>query len=208
MNGTCWRTQERLDLNDVPCAVVRVSVPGTKDYTFEGNIVGDVIYRPGEAIIYMADGTRSITIKSDKFGTLKYDFDPKLKKQVVYKLELKLIQSEANKVRTLVMPVIGLGTTTSYGAMIGVVKKVGGYVKAKANFKNQATDMECTKEGNAADGSPMWFSGKTNVSRLAVTGGMLFRLAMPFYLYTGVGYGYNKVAWEMAPEHEEAAPLW
>lgn len=198
------RTQERLDLNDVPCAVVRVSVPGTKDYTFEGNIVGDVIYRPGEAIIYMADGTRNITIKSDKFGTLKYDFDTKLKKQVVYKLELKLIQSEANKVRTLVMPVMGIGTTTSYGAMIGVVKKAGGYAKVKANFKNQATDYECTDQGTNPDGTPMWFTDKTNVSRLAVTGGMLFRVALPFYLYAGAGYGYSKVAWQLAPEHDEA----
>ena len=32
------RTQERLDLNEVPCAIVRVSIPDAKSYTFEGNI--------------------------------------------------------------------------------------------------------------------------------------------------------------------------
>ena len=47
------RTQERLDLNDVPCAIVRVSVANAKNYTFEGNVIGDVIYKPGEAIVYM-----------------------------------------------------------------------------------------------------------------------------------------------------------
>ena len=31
------RTQERLDLNDVPCAIVRVSVANAKEFTFEGN---------------------------------------------------------------------------------------------------------------------------------------------------------------------------
>ena len=34
------RTHERLDLNDVPCAVLRVSVPDAKEFTFSGNIIG------------------------------------------------------------------------------------------------------------------------------------------------------------------------
>ena len=34
------RTQERLDLNDDPCAIVRISVADVKEYTFEGNIIG------------------------------------------------------------------------------------------------------------------------------------------------------------------------
>ena len=33
------RTQERLDLNDVPCAIVRVSVANAKNYTFEGAFI-------------------------------------------------------------------------------------------------------------------------------------------------------------------------
>ena len=64
------RTQERLDLNDEPCAVIRVSIPNAKAYQFEGNIVGDVIYNPGEALVYVVHGSRNLTITSDKFGSL------------------------------------------------------------------------------------------------------------------------------------------
>jgi hypothetical protein len=192
------RTQERRDLNDVPCAIVRVSVSDAKAYTFEGNIIGDVIYKPGEAIVYMTKGSRNLTIKSDKFGSLKYDFDEKLEKQVVYKLTLKLVQSDANKIRTLVMPVAGLGEATSFGAMIGVVKKVGFYAKAKANLKSQETSAVCTGEGLNAEGQTLWFTGETVTSRLAVTGGLLIRMALPVYLYMGGGYGYKKLAWETA----------
>lgn len=191
------RTQERLDLNDVPCAIVRVSVPDAKDYTFEGNIIGDVIYKPGEAIIYMTQGSRNLTIKSDKFGSLKYEFTQKLEKQVVYKMVLKLIQSEANKIRTLVMPVMGIGSTSSYGIMIGVVKKAGFYAKVKSNFKSQTTELECDNMGMVpGKDASAWFTGETKSSRLAVTGGLLVRVALPFYLYGGAGYGYKKLAWE------------
>ena len=60
------RTQPRLDLNEVPCAIVRVSAADIESYTFEGNIIGEVIYQSGEALVYMTNGTRNITIKSNK----------------------------------------------------------------------------------------------------------------------------------------------
>lgn len=120
------RTQERLDLNDDPCAIVRISVADVKEYTFEGNIIGDVIYKTGEAIVYMTQGSRNITIKSDKFGSLRYEFTQKLEKQVVYKMTLKFIESDANRLRTLLTPVVGVGSDLSYGLMIGVVKKPAG----------------------------------------------------------------------------------
>ena len=102
------RTQERLDLNDVPCAIVRISVANVKDYTFEGNIIGDVVYKMGEALVYMTQGSRNITIKSDAFGSLKYEFTQKLEKQVVYKLALKLETPDNMKTRTMVMPIANL----------------------------------------------------------------------------------------------------
>ena len=84
------RTQPRLDLNDIPCAVLRISAADIKGYAFEGNIIGDIVYGPGEAIIYMTNNSRTINIKSNSFGTLKYEFPERLRKQVVYKLSLKV----------------------------------------------------------------------------------------------------------------------
>lgn len=190
------RANKRFDVNDEPCAVVRVSVPDAKDYTFGGNVIGEVLYRPGEAIVYMANGSTSLNIISDKFGTMKYEFGQRLKEQTTYKLVLKYDAAGANKTRTLVMPVVGVGSTPSYGLMVGIVKKFGGYIKAKYNFANQSTDGECTGEGLDGAGAEYWFSGETKGSRLSVTAGAMFRLAKPLYLYAGGGYGYKKLAWE------------
>lgn len=190
------RANKRFDVNDEPCAVVRVSVPDAKDYSFGGNVIGEVLYRPGEAIVYMAHGSTSLTIISDKFGTMKYDFGQRLKEQTTYKLVLKYDVAGANKTRTLVMPVAGVGSTPSYGLMVGIVKKFGGYIKAKYNFANQSTEGECTGEGVDAMGHEVWFSGETKGSRLSVTVGAMFRLSKPLYLYAGGGYGYKKLAWE------------
>ena len=84
------RTQPRLDLNEVPCAIVRVSAADIESYTFEGNIIGDVVYAPGEALVYMTNNARHIDIKSDLFGSMKFEFPERLRKQVVYKLSLKV----------------------------------------------------------------------------------------------------------------------
>ena len=84
------RTKPRFDLNEVPSAVLRISAADIKGYQFEGNIIGDIVYGPGEAIIYMTNNSRNITIKSDLFGTMRYEFPERLRKQVVYKLSLKV----------------------------------------------------------------------------------------------------------------------
>ena len=198
------RTQERLDLNDVPCAIVRVSIANAKNYTFEGNVIGDVIYKPGEAIVYMTQGSRNITIKSDEFGSLKYEFTQKLEKQVVYKMVLRLETPDSKKTRTMVMPIVGVGSTTSYGLMVGVVKKTGWYVKAKYDFKSpEITSEDCNNEGFNPSGVPLWFTGETAATRLAITGGLMHRIAKPLYLFWGAGYGYRNVAWQLADSYDD-----
>lgn len=195
------RTQERLDANDEPCGVVRVTVPKAKEFQFEGNIIGEVIYSPGEAIIYMADLSNSLTIKSENYGSIKYEFPERIRKQVAYKLSLRLVLSDSQKIRTLVMPVVGIGqgNVTSYGAMIGVVRRTGFYAKVKYNFKSQSTDYECDGEGITLGSSdPAFYTGQTATSRFAITGGLIRRLARPFYLYLGGGFGYKNIAWEMS----------
>ena len=194
------RTHERLDLNDVPCAVLRVSVPDAKEFSFLGNIIGDVIYLPGEAIIYMTDKSRKIHISSDKFGILDFEFPERLQKQVVYKLTLKIVLSEDQKRRTLVMPVVGVNRNPSFGVMLGVVKKFGPYLKAKYDFKSNSTDLECNDmgivQGSEQAGSEVWFTGHTKNTRMSLTAGGMMRLSKPLYVYAGTGYGYKTLAWE------------
>ena len=194
------RTQPRLDLNDVPCAIVRVSAANIETYTFEGNIIGDVIYQSGEALVYMTKGSRNITIKSNKFGMLKFDFPQKLEKQVVYKLDLKLILPEDQKRKTLIMAEGGFHPShTSFGVMAGIVAKHGAYVRFQSDFGSTSADLECDDTGaltSGGTGTPYYIEGSSAKSRLSITGGYLYRFAKPLYGYIGGGYGQRSLAWE------------
>lgn len=53
------RTQKRLDINGVPCALVKVEMKSPQA-TFQGNVVGEVAYYSGEYCVYVTNGTKSI----------------------------------------------------------------------------------------------------------------------------------------------------
>lgn len=193
------RVHPRLDFNEEPCAVVRVSVADAKQYTFEGNIIGDVTYTSGEACVYMSRGSRSLTIKSDKFGVLKYDFPQPLEKQVVYRLHLKLVEPEEKKRKTLVLLEGGWHPSqTSFGAMVGIVARHGAYLRIRSDFGSISADLECDDTGSLAGvgEAPYYVQGSTKKARMSVTGGYLRRISKPLYLYAGAGYGNRVLAWE------------
>lgn len=194
------RTHPRLDLNDVPCAIVRVSAKDIDTYTFEGNIIGDVIYQSGEALVYMTKGSRTITIKSNQFGMMKFDFPERLEKQVVYKLDLKLVLPEDQKRKTLVMAESGLHPShTSFGVMAGIVARHGAYVRFRSDFGSVDTEWECDDTGaltSGPAGTPYYIEGSSAKSRFSITGGYLYRFVKPLYGYVGAGYGQRTLAWE------------
>ena len=169
------------------CALLIIKGNNIREYRFSGKIIGEPIYSEGEARVYMAPGANYIEVKSDARGSIDYEFeDASLASQTVYTMTLVY---NTERYRTLVMPIAAIGKTTSYGAMIGVVKKYGGYVKGHSNFKSVEEDIECNKLGFTPTGNEIWLSGVEEKARLAVTGGMLYRVAKPLYLYAGMGYG-------------------
>lgn len=190
------RTHKRFDLNDNPCAVIRLSLANANKYTYEGNIIGEIIFNPGEAIIYMTEGSRNLTIKSDEFGLLKHEFGFKLERENTYRMVARLETPDHKKTRTMVMPVLGVGGSTSFGLMVGVVKKWGWYLKAKYDFKSQETELECDGTGMVPSGDMLWMSGESVATRMAITTGAMYRMSKPLYLYIGTGFGYHKIAWE------------
>lgn len=193
------RTHQRLDLNEEPCAVVRVSVANADEYTFQGNIISDgVVYNPGEAIVYMTKGARNITILSDRFGMLKFDFPERLEKNVTYKLELKLILPEDQQRRTLVMGEAAFHPSqTSFGVMVGIVAKHGTYLRIRSDLGSTSTEGECDDTGYLSTGElPYYKEGATAKSRLSITGGYMYRFFKPLYGYVGAGYGQRTLAWE------------
>ena len=194
------RTHPHFDLNEDPCAIVRISAADIESYTFEGRIIGDVIYQSGEALVYMTKGSRNIIIRNSKYGMLKFDFPEKLEKQVVYKLDLKLILPEDQKRKTLIMAEGGFNPShTSFGVMAGIVAKHGAYVRFRSDFASVDTEWECDDTGaltSGPAGTPYYVEGSSAKSRLSITGGYLYRFMKPLYGYVGAGYGQRTFALE------------
>lgn len=114
-------------------------------------------------------------------------------------VQLLSTRKKPEKPRVMVMPVMGFRTSQmSYGLMVAAMRRTGGYIKAKYSFSNTPSDdFECNDVGmSGEDGEVQWYTGKTEKSRLSVTGGIVQRLWKPFYLYAGVGYGTRTLVWE------------
>ena len=114
-------------------------------------------------------------------------------------VQLLSTRKKPERPRVMVMPVMGFRTSQmSYGLMVAAMRRTGGYINAKYSFSNTPSDdFECNDVGmSGEDGEVQWYTGKTEKSRLSVTGGIVQRLWKPFYLYAGVGYGTRTLVWE------------
>jgi len=78
-----------------------------------------------------------------------------------------------------------------YGLTVGGVAKIGWYVRFRTNFSSQNFTHRCDNQGNIINGLdngiPDFLDNK-KANVWAATGGMVFRVARPFYLSIGGGY--------------------
>ncbi len=84
----------------------------------------------------------------------------------------------------------------SCGVMLGYVKKFGGYVKIRTNFRSSQSAYQVDKSGMIDGGGIIWTNGEQRKIRLQATGGALFRLNRWLYPYAGLGYGSRDVLWQ------------
>lgn len=87
---------------------------------------------------------------------------------------------------------------TSFGLMLGSVKKFGWYANFNTNFSfSNSTDYECDDSGLIFDYLRDYkYSGEKKTSRLAISAGMMFRIRTSMYAYVGGGYGYRSLLWQ------------
>lgn len=64
---------KRVDANEVPCALVRVSLT-VNDVSFRGNIVGDVARDGSDYYVYMTEGSKNLRIIHPKYHELEINF--------------------------------------------------------------------------------------------------------------------------------------
>lgn len=85
----------------------------------------------------------------------------------------------------------------SFGLTIGQVERVGWFFSAMTGLGNQAfrAEIECDERG-FVDNEMQYYSGNVSNSRYSFIGGVMIRVAEPFALKLGAGYGAEALAWE------------
>lgn len=90
------RTEPRVDLNNDPCALLRVEIPTLENLKFSGGlgVVGSVEHNPGEYLVYLPNGTKKIVINHPDFLPCTVSFQEygirSLSGKTTYKLVLGL----------------------------------------------------------------------------------------------------------------------
>lgn len=106
-NDITARTQPRKDINGNDCALVKVRL-ATNKALFSGNVVGNVDYNTSEYLVYMAQGSKRLTIKLEGYLPLDVSFQEysinSLEGKTVYVLTLSGVtgiqQLEAPQIKT------------------------------------------------------------------------------------------------------------
>lgn len=91
----------------------------------------------------------------------------------------------------------GIAPDLSYGLGAGILwKRWGVYVSARSNFVSPEHAFECMSDGSVADGSIIWTTGESRVSRLNLTAAALWHPTAWGSLYLGCGYGRRMLLWQ------------
>ena len=89
-NDLAARTQPRPDSNGLNCALIRVVVPAVKDMKFDGWVVGDCTYQPGEYQVYVPEGAKKIRFRHENYEPGEIVFSMPIQSQCVYKVVLDI----------------------------------------------------------------------------------------------------------------------
>jgi len=82
------RTQTRLDINGNPCALVKVVVPSVEGMQFEGWVIGEVQYKPGEYQVYVPAGAKKIQFRHPDYSPGEICFTLPIEGKCTYRVTL------------------------------------------------------------------------------------------------------------------------
>ena len=203
------RTSPAFDRNNKLAALIDISFAASDStLVFEG-MVGEAIHYPGEWLIHVPEGTTRLKFSMEGCKPMEFAIPAgvNIESGMVYLMDMDI--EEAVKLRTLLLPTASIGFAQpmhpSYGIMVGLCKKNGGFIRVKTDFSfGLKTAAECDAEG-MIDGVKGWYTGEAKKARFAVTGGYMRHLTdigdnSSLYAYIGGGYGSRTVAWEMLGE--------
>ena len=84
----------------------------------------------------------------------------------------------------------------SFGATFGSVKRIGWFVTAASNFNFAAMNYSSTCDANGyVNGDYLDYTGESTSTRISAMAGMVVRVAGPFCMSLGAGYGTRIKSW-------------
>lgn len=197
------KTDPVYDQTGKPAALIEITLATTDSLHVEGNYVG-YEYEPGKLLVYMPSDSKWIDLALSGCEPFHFDFPvtKPLLPGTAYILELGI--KKLNPMRTLIMPTFSYNKSQlSYGIMLALGKKNGGFVHAKTDFHfGLSPQLSCDADGNV-NGTKGWFTGASQKSRFAITAGYMRQIFdmkdgnMGLYIFAGGGYGSRILAWEM-----------
>ncbi|MGN1221432.1 MAG: hypothetical protein ACI4TU_10910 [Candidatus Cryptobacteroides sp.] len=103
---------------------------------------------------------------------------------------------EKHTLKTVLTVTISPLSPRSFGIMVGVVKKAGGYARFQSNFSFTKEAFVADKSGAIDGGGYLWTTGEGKFQTLKFTAGALFKAHKVIYPYAGAGYGYKNCIYE------------
>ena len=209
-----------LDQNNRKAALIKVVIPEA-GFDFDVGVMGVVGVKQevGEVWVYVPEGVRKITIKHQTYGIIRdYEFGCPIESATVYEMRLHVplrpkstvivkdsivyvptpVNAETPRERKLTgIGILAGGSVPDPSGGFMVVwnpKRFGAYLKTTGNLKPSSYSYICHENGTTDNGY-IWTSGKGHVSRLAVTGGGIFRCLDWLSVSAGAGYGKRVLLW-------------
>ncbi len=208
------------DQNGKKAAIIKV-ITSADDLDFDVGVMGvvDVKQEVGEIWVYVPEKVRKITIRHRDFGVIRdYVFPEHIESAVVYEMVLRtppILEKEiivrdsivyvqdslySGRLRPDPIGIVVSGIFSlpnhSAGLMLGWEKhRLGMYLKAVSNFESDSFTYDCLSDGTASYG-PIWTTGKSRISQLSLTGGLVYRIFDWLDAYAGLGYGKRTLLWE------------
>lgn len=189
-----------LDQNNRKAALIKVVIPEA-GFDFDVGVMGVVGVRQevGEIWVYVPEGVRKITVRHQTYGIIRdYEFGCPIESASVYEMRLHLplrpkstvivkdsivyvptpVSVQATRKRKRIgASILAVGSVPDPSGGVMMVwnpKRFGAYLKATGNLKSSSHSYICHEDGTTDNGY-IWTSGEGHVSRMAVTGGGLFR---------------------------------
>ncbi len=189
------------DNNGAKAARVEILFANPESLEISGSLIVDKRIEPGKCVLYMSEGLSQIEIVAPGCKPMPYSIEVASEYTYTMSLGIKVL----NPMRTLIMPTFSYNKSQmSYGIMLGIGKRNGGFVHAKTDFHFGLNPQLSCDENGVVNGVQGWFNGESQKSRFAITAGYMRHLfdfdkegKSSMCVFAGGGYGSRILAWKM-----------